>query len=224
MLLVLGTATRWVTCQEDPDVCNKYFNFPTEKDVSVLSGKWVTLGSTRRVFPCNTIVGTTKSNRVIELEESWMVPGIVGVWRQRATSDLTSHGNHIDVTRSALDGVLTSGKLAVGRHGNNLILVQCTYFPWSPLFPMAAVTVLSRDVPSDAASRAREILQRFRIPSSIPSFSTVKHEGCDTLRTTNPRLGSSSSQLLIRNDRPALNAQRTRGWNIQDSPDRNVLF
>ncbi|XP_066937760.1 uncharacterized protein [Macrobrachium rosenbergii] len=217
---VVGIVARIATSQEFGR-CQRHFDFDSTKDVSVLTGNWVTVGSTRRVFSCNTIMGLKEGRETVRLEETWMVPGFVGVWKHEVTSEVNSGPSGPDVTLAGFDGLLMPGKLAIGEYGNSLLLVQCGRMLW---FPTVAYTVISREMPTDPEAQVKEIFQEFNVPSSIPSFFMVNHDGCDKVPTTELETNGLSSRRSVElGESWRGRTSRIPEWRILESRDKGLF-
>ncbi|KAG7164386.1 hypothetical protein Hamer_G003576 [Homarus americanus] len=160
-------------------ICSEYFNFPNEIDLSVLSGKWVTLASTRRVMPCHILHGHMESNSTLRLEEEWKVPGwATKAWNYSVTDRVVVSGNHLEVIQHGFDGLLYRGRVDVGVNGDKLLLVQCNPILWAPV-PL--ITVLARTVPSIPEDDVRVVLDHFQVRRTSQAMTLIQHEGCDAL-------------------------------------------
>ncbi|XP_064104119.1 uncharacterized protein LOC135213974 [Macrobrachium nipponense] len=217
---VVGMVASIATSQ-DFGRCQRHFDFDSAKDASVLTGNWVTLGSTRRVFSCNTFNGFPKERGGVRLEETWMVPGFVGLWKHEVTSEVTSGPSGLNVTLAGFDGLLMPGQLAIGEYGNDLLLVQCGRMLW---FPTVSYTILTREMPTDPEARVKEIFQTFNVPSNIPSFFMVNHEGCDKVPTTEVETNGLSSRRSVEVGRGGRErTPRIPEWRILEARDRGLL-
>ncbi|XP_042859119.1 uncharacterized protein LOC122245237 isoform X3 [Penaeus japonicus] len=159
------------------DVCNRHFSISNDTDLNKLKGEWVTVGSTRKVFPCHRFSGEVVGAREAVLRESWRRTGWFGTVLDYAAEDqiATRSDGLMEVSRARLAAVLVPGRLVVRSFGDSLLLVQCRNFVF---FSLPSITVLTRDVPSDPRATVRSLVSQVRVTASSPKFYITDHSRC----------------------------------------------
>lgn len=194
------------------DVCNRHFSISNDTDLNKLTGEWVTVASTRKVFPCHRFSGKVEGANEAVLRESWRRTGWFGTVLDYDTEDevaARSDGT-LEVTRTRLAAVLVPGRLAVRSFGDSLVLVQCRNFVF---FSLPSITVLARDVPSDPRAAVRSLFSQVRVTASIPTFYVTDHSQC--------RNDSGMDSMFVR-DYDLLNVDELRNEVLPTAPERNV--
>ncbi|XP_037797913.1 uncharacterized protein LOC119593069 [Penaeus monodon] len=194
------------------DVCDRHFSISNDTDINKLTGEWVTVASTRKVFPCHRFSGKVVGADEAVLRESWRRTGWFGtVLDYEAEDEVAARSDGIlEVTRTRLAAVLVPGRLAVRSFGDSLVLVQCRNFVF---FSLPSITVLTREVPSDPRAAVRRLFSQVRVTASIPSFYVADHNQCKN---------DSRTDTMFVHDYDLQSVDDLRNEVLQTTPERNV--